>query len=571
MKTWVVGAIWVLGSVWAAFGGAAFGQVSQGGTPPSYTLDVEQALAIPTYALEAPSAEDLAAEDAENAMLGRIPTIGRVLPLEVDLVQDGSASPLPDGRVLFRLEVRVDGAEGLGLYFQAFDLPETGELFVYTPDYSQVLGAFTAANNKTSGQFVVQPLESEVLRLEYAVDPSQAAIGQITLQGLGFMYRNFARNRSGKQRKDFGNSQSCQVNANCAEGANWNDPKRAVARILVRVGPLLGWCTGTLVNNTAQDNTPYFLTAEHCALRAVTSQGITDQSDLDQWLFYFNYRSASCSNPLEEGNLGNQTVAGGTLRANSDDEGGETGSDLLLLELQEDPDVYQPYYAGWNRSLAPAVSGVCLHHPSGDILKISTFNSTPSVTSWNGANIQSHWELAWINTSNGHGTTEGGSSGSALLNSNGQVIGTLTGGASGCDALTASDYYGTVAYHWASNGSSAARQLGPWLDPSNTGQFSLNGRNYNATVSQAEALFGSTDLKLFPNPTSGQLRIGLARAIQQYGQLQLVDTQGRVVWRQSVQAGTQVLETQLQDLPAGLYVMHLQADGQRASARVLMR
>ena len=89
---------------------------------------------------------------------------------------------------------------------------------------------------------------------------------------------------------------------------------------------------------------------------------------------------------------------------------------FLLVELNNDPD-FNPYFAGWNRSNIPATSGVSIHHPSGDIKKISTF--TQSLTSAGGLGFgndnTTHWRVYWSNTVNGHGVTEGGSSGSQYI------------------------------------------------------------------------------------------------------------------------------------------------------------
>ena len=42
------------------------------------------------------------------------------------------------------------------------------------------------------------------------------------------------------------------------------------------------------------------------------------------------------------------------------------------------------------------------------------------------------------------GTTEGGSSGSGLIRSNGYLIGVLTGGSASCSNQTGSDYFGRL-------------------------------------------------------------------------------------------------------------------------------
>ncbi len=52
--------------------------------------------------------------------------------------------------------------------------------------------------------------------------------------------------------------------------------KKAVALIVVNNSY---WCSGSLVNNTSNDGTPYFLTANHC------------YSNPSQWAFMFNWIS----------------------------------------------------------------------------------------------------------------------------------------------------------------------------------------------------------------------------------------------------------------------------------------
>ena len=118
---------------------------------------------------------------------------------------------------------------------------------------------------------------------------------------------------------------------------------------------------------------------------------------------------------------------------------------------------------GWDRSGNPGTGGVCIHHPSGDIKKIATYTQTP-------VDNGNFWETYWITTSNGHSVTEGGSSGSSLINSNYKVIGQLWGGSTiYCENPAAKkSIYGKLSVSWASN-DTIQRQLKHWLDPNNTG------------------------------------------------------------------------------------------------------
>ena len=56
----------------------------------------------------------------------------------------------------------------------------------------------------------------------------------------------------------------------------------------------------------------------------------------------------------------------------------------------------------------------------------------------------------WDATTNGHGVTEGGSSGSPIFNQNGRIVGQLSGGSSFGNNTSASDLYGKVFTNWVS-------------------------------------------------------------------------------------------------------------------------
>ena len=92
--------------------------------------------------------------------------------------------------------------------------------------------------------------------------------------------------------------------------------------------------------------------------------------------------------------------------------------------------------------------------------------------------MSSHWRLTWVATANGHGVTEGGSSGSPLFNynnGNSRIVGTLTGGSSYCSAPNSPDIYGKMSYHWDQNTSTGNIKLKTFLDPNNSGVKILDG------------------------------------------------------------------------------------------------
>ena len=105
---------------------------------------------------------------------------------------------------------------------------------------------------------------------------------------------------------------------------------------------------------------------------------------------------------------------------------------LLRLDMYEAMPLLgglSPALAGWDSKTFGSGDVSTFHHPSGDLLKYSR-----GVARYKSSNFLT---VTW-----GRGTTEGGSSGGALLNSTGQVIGTLWGGSSSCSEPSLPDYYG---------------------------------------------------------------------------------------------------------------------------------
>ncbi len=419
--------------------------------------------------------------DKIDSKTGDLPKFSRSIYTNLNLDNSGTWSALPDGGRVWRLHIAAQGALALIPFYNKFYIPEGAMLHVYSPDKEEIMGAFTAANHSATGYYCTGLIHGDECVMEY-YEPKQA-IGQgvISINEVGYAYRWI--NPRHKSTNTFGTSTSCEVNVNCSEGAAWQDQKRSVARILVQSSQGQGFCSGALINNARQDCTPYLLSAQHC------SEGVTNANQYSQWVFYFNYEAPACSNPSSEGSLGSHVVIGCTKKADSDDNGGDSGSDFLLLELSSQPDAaFNVFYSGWNTSATASPSGVCIHHPDADIKKISTYTATPTSASW-GTSVQgTHWRVRWAATANGHGVTEPGSSGSPLFNDQGQIIGKLTGGDSYCQTPTSPDMFGKVAYDWTSNGSTATRQLKPWLDPDNTGLTSLGGSNFPCgTLQQNDA------------------------------------------------------------------------------------
>ncbi|WP_143305117.1 pre-peptidase C-terminal domain-containing protein [Chitinophaga vietnamensis] len=452
---------------------ALHAQVSKGGRPYSYSATLARDIHVKTIA--AVPAQKLQLEDEQNLKQGLPLRIGIIVPVSYSLDNSGTWTNLPDGGRLWRLQIDVQGAVATSLYYQDFLLPEGATLYVYNGDHTQLIGGYTSANNQETGVFATEILKGSTCILEYYEPKAVSGKGHFTISGVNNIYSNkIPESKTTLTDKSVGASGTCNVNVNCPEGANWQNQKRAVAKILLKLGSSAYLCSGALVNNARKDCKPYFLTANHCGSNA-------SASDFNQWIFYFNYESPNCSNPASE--PASNTITGCVQRARAGDAGNVEGSDFQLLEFtQAVPSSYNVYYSGWNAGAAASPSGVGIHHPAGDIKKISTYSAPLTAANYGGGGTApyTHWQANWVQTQTNWGITEGGSSGSPLFNNLGEIVGQLSGGPSGCTVANTSkyDYYGQMARSWTSNGTDALHQLKPWLDPDNTGVLELSGTNY---------------------------------------------------------------------------------------------
>ncbi len=532
----------------------AFSQISTEENPYSYKIEGFNYQGITTIKIDKPNLEQVIEEDIENDKQNKMMRFGVILPIYKDFFELADKTQTAEADI-WTLSVEAEDAEALIFYSDEFQLPRSGKFFVYNPERTKVLGAFTHRNNNEFNTFATEYVEGDKIILEYYQPHSEKEQAQIELTEVGYAYRGITKLSS-----EYRSSGDCNVNVNCSEGDNYRNQQRGVCRIQIRISSqYIGWCTGTLVNNTNYDLKPYLLSAAHCI------EDVASTSYYSQFVFYFKYENSGCSVTASEPSR-SRSVTGTSVKAYDNTYAG-SGSDFALMLLSDDiPQSYNPYWCGWDKRNTAVNNGVGIHHPSGDVKKISTFNTRIQSASY-GSNNATHWYVDWAETENGWGIMEGGSSGSALFNTDGRIIGTLTGGASGCDVSASYKYdlYGKMSWHWSSNGSTNSRKLDHWLDPNETGVSYIDGMDYTSALTNPNAQ--NISLQLYPNPTKDEINITLDQSIK-IKQIDIFDQAGRKVETHTLSSSTHTLS--LNHLQKGVYTLKITTDNSILTEQIVL-
>lgn len=242
-----------------------------------------------------------------------------------------------------------------------------------------------------------------------------------------------------------GAAPSCRVDVSCRP--ELRSESRAVARMLfVRRGNTI-LCTGTLLNDSSNSATPYFLSAHHCISTQSEASSVTTD-----WFFH----STACNS--SELTPDTRRLAGGAVLLVSD-----AATDTAFMRLNAAAPQGSVFAGSYFGSMAGGDAVVGIHQPDG-YLQNASLGSVAGFSNCAGdpCTFSTAQDGRYLTVGWSQGVTEAGSSGSGLFHAIGSrryLVGQLYGGSSSCLDPAGQDQYGRfdLAFHAV---------LKNWLKPS---------------------------------------------------------------------------------------------------------
>lgn len=417
--------------------------------PVGPTLASKSAGSLPALSVSPLNEQAARAEDLVRDEEGLPPRFAIPELVNINPDNQGSWEDIDSRFQLWRLRVVAPGALSLNFGFTGFELPKGARLSIYPADMAGMDDArgvrvFDQSANDAHGELWTPVVISDDVIIELLIPTASRGDFTLELGSINRGYRFFGEDL-------FEKSGSCNNDVVCPEGDDWRSEINTVG--VISTGGTT-FCTGSMLNNTAEDGAPYFLTANHCGINTGNDQSL---------VVYWNFQSPTCGQ--HGGGTLDQFMTGSTHLASN------AASDftLVLMDDPVNPD-HNVTFAGWDRSTNDPVTAVAIHHPSTDEKSISFEYDPTTTTSYLQNSIpgdNSHIRVTdWDD-----GTTEPGSSGSPLFDQNHRVVGQLHGGYASCSSQT-SDWYGRLSMSFPA--------IAQYLDPLNSGAMTTDTLDPNA-------------------------------------------------------------------------------------------
>jgi hypothetical protein len=361
-----------------------------------------------------------------------------------------------DGGFVWAAALESDGASALRVHITNLDLPPNAGLYFFAG--GEAFGPYTGKGPDGSGELWSNTVMdgAGVILLRFSGRSGAADLRAISfvIDDVGYLGPRFGAQLTPVPEAFCAPNAPCIENATCYSGTPADAAKNAVALMQWVAGRWLYACSGGLIADTdPSTQIPYFLSANHC---------ISSNRDAQNAEFYFQYQAA-CGVTMCPDKTGFPRTLGATLKAT-----GKTG-DYSLLRLNQNPPGGS-VFLGWNNQAVAFTDGADLYrvsHPQASPQALSEHRVDVSAVTCSG------WPRgSWIYSRDVVGATEGGSSGSPVVNAAGEIVGQLSGGcgfniSDTCDSASNATVDGAFASYFA--------QVAPFLAPSSASENCTDG------------------------------------------------------------------------------------------------
>ncbi len=396
-----------------------------------------------TYVVTAPGDFD---ELMDKKAKGLLETFAATVKTSIDVLKNATIVKTKD-TIYYSFKIKAEKATSISVNFGRFRLSPNAIMVLFTN--KEITDNISKNQNGKFNVWRSRTYKENELNLLLRVPVKELDLNSLIITETNFGYQSGVPG---------GSLLSCEIDANCAIGSVMAIEKKSI--VLIENGN--SYFTGTLLMNTCNNAIPYILTAKHGVGAGPGAYGAA--------LHYtFKFWSIDC------GTSSSNTSAGVELDYNSSELVASSAyTDFALLKLNHTiPGNSDIVFAGWTTATSGMTETNILHHPQGDLMKITVDNGAPVMDTYPSPTYQA-WKL-----NIDFGVTETGTSGAAYFDQNHRVFAQHIGTGPNSSSCTQYEKWGgRFSDSWnGPSGSTSATRLRDWLDPNNISTGTTNSTN----------------------------------------------------------------------------------------------